>query len=93
MAAPPCDCGKPSVMQTVSKQTANQGRKFFCCAKGQNEEGRCDYFQWEGEEPPAGPRAPMEKELYGDRISNMGLLSTIRSILNSHFKISGLTGC
>ena len=37
MAAPPCDCGKPSVMQTVSKQTANQGRKFFCCGQKASE--------------------------------------------------------
>ena len=44
MAAPPCDCGKPSVMQTVSKQTANQGRKFFCC--GQKASERCEAFSW-----------------------------------------------
>ena len=34
---------------TVKKEGSNKGKRFFCCAKEQND-GKCKFFQWTAEE-------------------------------------------
>lgn len=39
---PQCDCGIPAAERTVTKETANKGRKFWTCGNSQT----CEFFQW-----------------------------------------------
>ncbi|KAI0633210.1 DNA topoisomerase [Trametes polyzona] len=48
-----CQCGVPAVERTVTKSSANKGRRFWTC--GQNQ--ACDFFQWSDE--PAAPQMPL----------------------------------
>ncbi len=43
-----CNCGEAKLLE-VKKPGANQGRKFYACAKPQG--SQCDFFCWEGETP------------------------------------------
>ena len=50
--APLCKGHKePCVDRVVKKPGPNQGRKFWCCARGEGKAGdpnaRCDYFLWQ----------------------------------------------
>ena len=46
-AGPACKCGKASVQKRVKKDGPTKGRPFWCCAKGQKEEGGCNFFEWQ----------------------------------------------
>ncbi|KAH8553410.1 DNA topoisomerase [Umbelopsis sp. PMI_123] len=46
---PNCDCNRPSVSRTVSKEGPNNGRTFFCCSLPQDDSSRCNFFTWEEE--------------------------------------------
>lgn len=48
---PNCDCNKPAVSRTVSKEGPNNGRTFFCCSLPQDDSSRCTFFAWEDEGP------------------------------------------
>lgn len=50
-AVPNCDCNKPAVSRTVSKEGPNNGRTFFCCSLPQDDGSRCSFFAWEDEGP------------------------------------------
>lgn len=41
-AAPQCDCGMTAAERTVTKESANKGRKFWTCGDNQT----CQFFQW-----------------------------------------------
>lgn len=41
---PSCRCEVPAVERTVMKESANKGKKFFTCSKGQGE--GCGFFEW-----------------------------------------------
>ncbi|KAI0775801.1 DNA topoisomerase [Trametes elegans] len=41
-AAPQCDCGVPAAERTVTKESANKGRRFWTCGQNQT----CQFFQW-----------------------------------------------
>lgn len=47
-----CDCGKPAVVRTVSKEGPNKGRTFYSCASGAQE--RCQFFIWKDIDGPHG---------------------------------------
>ena len=42
--------GEPSVLRTVKKKGPNNGRQFWCCARGEGRaddpKARCDFFKW-----------------------------------------------
>lgn len=44
IAIPSCRCDEPSVEKTVTKESANKGRRFFGCAKGMSD--GCGFFEW-----------------------------------------------
>lgn len=44
--APSCLCGDPAVERTTNKAGANQGRRFYACAKPMGDAGKCDFFEW-----------------------------------------------
>lgn len=46
-----CQCNVEAKLVTVKKEGANQGRRFWACAKPRGEQ--CDFFCWEGETPRA----------------------------------------
>ncbi|TBU45786.1 DNA topoisomerase [Dichomitus squalens] len=41
-AEPQCDCGIPAAERTVTKESANKGRRFWTCGDNQS----CQFFQW-----------------------------------------------
>lgn len=43
-SGPSCHCSEPAVSRTVSKEGANKGRPFYCCAKPRGQ--GCDFFEW-----------------------------------------------
>lgn len=54
IALPSCKCDLESVEKTVTKETANKGKRFFACSKGMND--GCGFFEWSPSvrEPGAG---------------------------------------
>lgn len=55
---PECNCGDEAVERTVSKEGANQGKKFWSCSKPQSG-GSCGFFAWiEGNGSGGGGGAP-----------------------------------
>lgn len=44
VAPPPCKCDLDSVEKTVTKDSANKGKRFFTCSKGMND--GCGFFEW-----------------------------------------------
>uniref|UniRef100_A0A8D8S258 DNA topoisomerase n=1 Tax=Cacopsylla melanoneura TaxID=428564 RepID=A0A8D8S258_9HEMI len=50
-----CLCNELAVKLTVTKESANKGRKFYVCAKPRDTPGRCNFFLWDdvGPQPPA----------------------------------------
>ncbi|KAF8149452.1 DNA topoisomerase [Crassisporium funariophilum] len=44
-----CKCNEEGIMQTVSRESENKGRKFWTCRKG--ESARCGFFEWDDEPP------------------------------------------
>ncbi|SCV72038.1 BQ2448_4732 [Microbotryum intermedium] len=60
---PTCDCGDPSVKKTVTKQSANTGRKFWACRLGMP---GCGFFAWADETgaPRAATASPQRKRLF-----------------------------
>ena len=44
-----CKCNEEGALQTVVKENANKGRKFWSCRKG--EHARCAFFEWDDEPP------------------------------------------
>ena len=69
-----CNCGEAKLLE-VKKPGANQGRKFYGCAKPQG--SQCDFFCWEGETPRgvgkrAGGAVPSQREeLTGKVLASM----------------------
>lgn len=43
-SGPSCHCSEPAISRTVSKEGANKGRPFYCCAKPRGQ--GCDFFEW-----------------------------------------------
>jgi hypothetical protein len=43
-----CTCGKNAALRTVTKQGANEGRRFYACAHS-----GCNFFQWVGDDTDA----------------------------------------
>lgn len=41
-ALPQCDCNVPAVERTVTKESANKGKRFWTCGQNQT----CQFFQW-----------------------------------------------
>lgn len=39
---PSCKCGLPATERTVSRETVNKGRRFYCCGG----ESNCNFFRW-----------------------------------------------
>lgn len=42
-----CLCNELAVKLTVTKESANKGRKFYVCAKPRDTPGRCNFFLWD----------------------------------------------
>ncbi|XP_050312155.1 DNA topoisomerase 3-alpha [Anthonomus grandis grandis] len=42
-----CKCGQPAPLRTVTKESSNKGRQFYCCPNMTN---GCNFFQWADEE-------------------------------------------
>jgi hypothetical protein len=40
-----CECGLPTVVRQVQKESANKGRYFYTCPKNK-EQQPCGFFQW-----------------------------------------------
>ncbi len=47
---PFCYHNETCVSWTVKKEGSNKGKKFFCCPRKQQDEGRCKFFLWANEE-------------------------------------------
>ncbi|KAF2806101.1 uncharacterized protein BDZ99DRAFT_395221 [Mytilinidion resinicola] len=54
-----CDCNPrlPAIHLQTKKETANKGRWFYKCQKGQDDEGCCNFFLWEDAAKPREGRA------------------------------------
>lgn len=80
---PSCNCDEPAVEKTVMKESANKGRKFFACSKGQD--GGCGYFLWLGEAGGGGRggRVVPQKRPLGNvsLVSLWGLFAELRFLL------------
>jgi DNA topoisomerase-3 len=59
--APDCNCSVPAGARTVTKESANQGRKFWTCGKG----GECDFFQWADDSGSSGKVIPAKRNSDG----------------------------
>ncbi|KAI8992952.1 DNA topoisomerase [Trametes punicea] len=78
-ACPQCECGLPAAERTVTKESANKGRKFWTCAQG----AKCQFFQWVDGPSGSGPsslapppsssssRPPLSSTAYSSTISTI----------------------
>ena len=54
-AVPDCRCGLPAALKSVTKESQNRGRKFFCCSRPHSDSRNCKFFQFCDEEESGRP--------------------------------------
>ncbi len=70
---PSCDCGAPAVMKKVLKESANKGRQFYVCYKGQG--AGCNFFKWADDSFVPGPPVGQTYYTPSDDVSAQGFSS------------------